>query len=114
MNMNRFTINGVVYNAPKFDFNTVCDFEEAGISIAEAKKKPTSMIRAYFALLFDGDKDAAGKELEKHMVSGGSFEELTNAMIKEMNESDFFRALTKRTETEDQSAKKTRKKEDGD
>lgn len=104
--MNRFTINGIVYDAPKFDFNTVCNFEEAGISLAEARKKPTSMIRAYFALLFDGDKEAAGKELEKHMIAGGSFEELTNAMIQEMNESDFFRALTKRTETEDQPAKK--------
>lgn len=109
--MNRFTINGVVYDAPKFDFNTVCDFEESGISIAEAKKKPTSMIRAYFALLFDGDKDAAGKELEKHMISGGSFEELTNAMLKEMNESDFFRALAKRTETETHPAKKAKKQE---
>lgn len=110
--MNRFTINGVVYDAPKFDFNTVCDFEEAGISIAEAKKKPTSMIRAYFALLFDGDKDAAGKELETHMINGGTFEELTNAMIKEMNDSDFFRALTTRTKTENPSAKKAKKKED--
>lgn len=110
--MNRFTINGVVYNAPKFDFNTVCDFEEAGISLTEARQKPTSMIRAYFALLFDNDKNAAGQELEKHMIAGGTFEELTNAMIKEMNESDFFRALTKRTETETQSAKKTKKSED--
>ena len=110
--MNRFTINGIVYDAPKFDFNTVCDFEEAGISLSEAKKKPTSMIRAYFALLFDGDKEQAGAELEKHMIAGGTFEELTNAMIKEMNDSDFFRALTKRTETEDQPAKKTKKKDD--
>lgn len=111
--MNRFTINGVVYTAPKFDFNTVCDLEEAGISISEAKNKPTSMLRMYFALLFDGDKVAAGRELEQHMINGGTFEELSNAMVKEMNESDFFRAITKNSETSNRSGKKT-KKQDGE
>ena len=53
----------------------------------------------YFALLFDGDKDAAGKELEQHMIDGGSFEELTEAMVKEMNESRFFQAISKNAET---------------
>lgn len=97
---NFFTINGKRYKAPEFDFNTVCDFEEAGISLQDAAKKPTSMIRAYFAILFDGDKDKAGKELEQHMIDGGSFEELTDAMIKEMNESRFFQAIAKNPETE--------------
>ncbi len=97
--MNYFTINGKRYKAPAFDFNTVCEFEEAGISLSDAAKKPTSMIRMYFALLFDGDKEKAGKELEQHMIDGGTFEELTDAMVKEMNESRFFQAITKNSET---------------
>ena len=105
--MNRFTINGKSYIAPKFDFNTVCDFEEAGISLQDAKKKPTSMIRMYFALLFDGDKDAAGKELEQHMIDGGTFDELTEAMVTEMNESRFFQAISSRAEKSDQAGEKT-------
>ena len=98
---NYFTINGKRYKAPEFTFNTVCDFEEAGISLSEAKKKPTSMIRMYFALLFDGDKDEAGKELEQHMMNGGTFEELTDAMVKEMNDSRFFQAISKKSEETD-------------
>lgn len=104
--MNRFTINGKSYIAPKFDFNTVCDFEEAGISLQDARKKPTSMIRMYFALLFDGDKDAAGKELEQHMIDGGTFDELTEAMVKEMNESRFFQAISSRADKSDQAGEK--------
>ena len=104
--MNTFTINGKRYKAPVFDFNTVCDFEEAGISLSEAKNKPMSMIRMYFTLLFDGDKEAAGKELEQHMINGGNFEELTNAMIKEMNESRFFQAIAKKTEETDEAGAK--------
>ncbi len=108
--MNYFTINNKRYKAPVFDFNTVCDFEEAGISLAEAKNKPTAMLRMYFTLLFDGDKEAAGKELEQHMINGGTFEELTNAMIKEMSESRFFQAISKKTdETEETGAKQTSK-----
>lgn len=99
---NTFTINGRVYTAPEFTFNTLCDFEEAGISIQDAQKKPTSMIRMYFALLFDGDRETAGSELEKHMMSGGSLEEISTAMIKELENSRFFQALSKNSETEDQ------------
>ena len=104
--MNRFTINGKSYVAPKFDFNTVCEFEEAGISLQDAKNKPTSMIRMYFALLFDGDKEAAGKELEQHMIDGGTFDELTEAMIREMNESRFFQAIAARSDKTDQESDK--------
>ena len=114
--MNTFVINKKRYTAPKFDFNTVCDFEEAGISLSEAKNKPTSMVRAYFSLLFDGDKEAAGRELEQHMIDGGTFEDLTDAMVKEMNESRFFQAISKRTaetdqaEPEETATKTTRKR----
>lgn len=104
---NYFTINGKRYKAPAFDFNTVCDFEEAGISLSDAAKKPTSMIRMYFALNFDGDKEKAGKELEEHMIKGGTFEDLTDAMVKEMNESHFFQALNKNTKTEDPEEEET-------
>lgn len=101
--MNTFTINGKRYNAPKFDFNTVCDIEESGISLAQAKNKPTALLRVYFALALDGDKERAGKELEQHLINGGSFEELTDAMTKEMNESDFFRAASKGADEENQT-----------
>ena len=109
--MNKFTINGVTYKAPPFDFNLVCDLEEAGVSLAEAQDKPQAVIRAYFAVLIDGDKKTAGRELSQHMINGGTFDELTDAMLKEMDESDFFRAITKGAETTTRQSKKAKKEE---
>lgn len=92
-----FTINNVVYTAKEFDFNTVCDLEESGVSLEEMQKKPTSAVRAYFALCTGGSIDDAGRELQEHIINGGTLNELTQAMVAEMNESDFFQALSKRT-----------------
>lgn len=98
-----FTINGRRYTAKPFDFNTVCDLEDNGVSLSEMTKKPMSMARAYFALCYNGSKDDAGKEIQAHIVSGGNFNDLYEAMGAEMNESDFFQALNKKAETETQA-----------
>lgn len=91
---NTFTINGKKYTAKPFDFNLVCDLEESGVPISDMKKKPTATARAYFALCYDGDKDDAGTEIEQHMIAGGTLTELMQCMMKEMNASDFFQALS--------------------
>lgn len=91
-----FTINNVVYTAKEFDFNTVCDLEDYGVSLEEMQKKPTSAIRAYFALCTGGSIEDAGNEMQAHIMAGGNLNDLTQAMVAEMNESDFFQALTKR------------------
>ena len=94
--MNRcFVINGKRYTAKPFDFNTVCDLEDNGVSLAEMSKKPMSMARAYFAICFNGSKEDAGKEIQAHVMAGGDFNDLYKAMGDEMNESDFFQALNK-------------------
>lgn len=90
-----FVINGKRYTAKPFDFNTVCDLEDNGVSLAEMSKKPMSMARAYFALCFNGSKEAAGKEIQEHVKAGGDFNDLYKVMGDEMNESDFFQALNK-------------------
>ena len=93
--MRTFVINGKRYNAKPFDFNTVCDLEDNGVSLTEMSKKPMSMARAYFALCFNGSKEDAGKEIQAHVKAGGDFNELYTVMGDEMTESDFFQALTK-------------------
>ena len=90
-----FVINGKRYTAKPFDFNTVCDLEDNGVSLAEMSQKPMSMARAYFALCFNGSKELAGKEIQEHVKAGGDFNELYRVMGDEMNESDFFQALKK-------------------
>lgn len=109
--MNTFIINGTRYTAPKFNYNAICALEEAGVPVQDMKKKPAATARAYFSLCFDGDKDQAGAEIEAHMVAGGSLNDLMTAMAKEIDESDFFRAINK-TAAATPQAKKAKAKED--
>lgn len=98
--MNTFTVNGTEYKAKPFDFNLVCDLEDMGVSLEEMGKKKMSMVRAYFGLCAGKGSEFAGKELNAHFVSGGKFEDIIEAMNKEMEISDFFQALIKGAETE--------------
>lgn len=98
--MKTFTVNGKEYNAKAFDFNLICDLEDMGISLETASSKPMSMVRAYFGLCAGKGKEYAGKEMESHIISGGSFEDIMNVMSDEMEKSDFFRNLNKKAEQE--------------
>ena len=95
-----FTINEKRYQAKPFDFNTVCDLEDNGVSLQDMSKKPMSMARAYFALCLNGDKEKAGKEIQEHVMHGGDFNDLYTAMGEELNESDFFQALNQKQNEE--------------
>lgn len=98
--MNIFTVNGTEYRAKPFDFNLVCDLEDMGISLEEMGNKKMSVVRAYFGLCAGKGSEFAGKELNAHVVSGGELEGIIEAMNKEMEDSDFFQALSRKKETE--------------
>ena len=98
--MKTFKVNGKTYSAKPFDFNLICDLEDMGISLEQAVNKPMSMVRAYFGLCADADKEQAGKEMEAHIIGGGNFDGIMKAMSGEMEKSDFFRSL-KKTETQE-------------
>ena len=104
-----FTINKQRYTALPFSFNMVCDMETLGIPMEQMQQKPFSMMRAYFSLCGDISLDDAGKELQEHIIGGGDFEDLTQAMSEEMENSDFFRSLNKRTEKETQEVESEEK-----
>lgn len=98
--MNIFTINGTEYKAKSFDFDLVCALEDMGMQIDEMGSKKMSMIRAYFALCAGKGKEFAGKELNEHIINGGKFDDIIEVISKEMEVSDFFQALIKKSETE--------------
>lgn len=109
--MKTFVVNGKEYKAKAFDFNLVCDLEDMGVSLQEASNKPMSMVRAYFGLCAGKGKEYAGKEMEAHIVGGGTFDDVVNVMSEEMEKSDFFRNLNKTAEQETaEDSKKTSKK----
>ena len=90
---NYFEVNGNKYAAKAFTFNTICDLEEMGVALSDAKKKTMSVARAYFAICANMDAESAGQELEQHVINGGSFDGIMKAMVSEMEKSDFFRTL---------------------
>lgn len=94
--MKSFTINGVSYNAKPFTFNVVCDLEDMGVSLQDMQNKPMSVVRAYFAVCCGKGQDFAGEQIEAHVINGGDFADVIEAMSEEMDKSDFFRALQNR------------------
>lgn len=96
--MKTFEVNGKKYVARAFDFNLVCELEEAGVSLSDIAKKPMSTVRAYFSLCHGGGVENAGKEIEQHIIAGGNLDNVIVAMNEELEKSDFFRSLTKAEE----------------
>lgn len=92
--VNRFTVNGVTYTAKPFSFEMMCDLEAYGVSISNIGTMSLSLIRAYFAICADIDKEEASKEIQTHIMKGGKLDDISEAMSKEMTDSDFFRALS--------------------
>lgn len=90
------TINGKTYVAKEFDFNMICDMQEMGIDIAQAKKVPMAMVRAYIAICMGVDKDEAGVEIESHVLNGGNLDKSTEALLNKFENSDFFRKMSER------------------
>lgn len=94
-------INGKMYPTKEITFNTVCQFEDMGIPMSEIEAKSIMFVRAYAAMCMDKKADQAGDEIEKHVMNGGSIDELADVLRQAVEESGFFQALSKRAETTD-------------
>lgn len=95
--MTTFTLNGTTYTAKRFDFNTVCDMEDYGVSLQDFGKKPMNIVRVYIALSLGVSIEEAGSIMEQEIINGGNFDSVMTALTKEMESSDFFRNLTQST-----------------
>lgn len=85
------TINGHIYPTKEITFNTVCQFEEMGIPMAEIEEKSIMFIRAYAAMCMGKKADQAGEEIEKHIINGGSMDDIAEVLKEAVEESGFFR-----------------------
>lgn len=106
--MKTFTVNKKTYPIREFDFNFMCDLEDRGISIENIGDKPLKILREYLATVAGISSEAAGKELEMHVIGGGKMEDLYGALNIAMEESGFFRAATQ-SQTEEGSVEETKK-----
>lgn len=94
----KIEINGKKYDSVPMDLNTICNLEEYGVALTDFATKQLSFIRAYVALCMGADLDAAGKEIEAHLVSGKTLEDISKVVGKEVEESGFFQAMQKNAE----------------
>lgn len=79
----------------EFDYNSMCEMEDIGLSINDLQNKPLNMIRfMIYNSLRKLDKkitqEEAGKELMEYFANGGNLEELTEKISKAVEESGFF------------------------
>lgn len=102
--MKKFTINGKEYVAKEFDFEMVCDFEEMGLEMADMGNKQMSFLRAYFALCANKNKTIASREIQAHIMNGGTLEELIKVMFEQIENSDFFQNAMKQAEETENSS----------
>ena len=89
-------INGKNYEELEIDFNAVCELEDMGIKIFNLKGvSGAKLARAYTALCMGGAEmlDAAGEEINQHIINGGKLDEITAAFGKAVQDSGFFQAL---------------------
>lgn len=98
--MKKFIVNGKEYKAKEFTFNLVCDLEDMGYEMEKMGSKPMTITRAYFALCAGVTEEIAGREIESHLIGGGDFSVISNAMQEQMENSDFFRNLNKTEEAQ--------------
>ena len=105
----KFTINDKVYEGAKYDMNTHCLFEEYKTDVLLIQKQPLSVLRAYLSISSGMDLDEAGKEIEAHIIKGGKLEDISKALLTEMDQSDFFLAMVGGKK---KPAKATKKNED--
>lgn len=112
--VNRFTVNDVTYTAKPFDFDTVCELEDMGVTFERIDKMPMSLVRAYFAICAGVIKEQASELIQKHLMNGGKLDDISNAMTKEMEASDFFRSISENKEQKVAEAPRKGRKTEAD
>ena len=91
------TINGKNYEVKEIDFDAICELEEYGVSIGDIamfRKKTLSLYRGCFAYHAGLTLKQASKEIQSHLVNGGTFEDFI-PFVDALTESDFFDELAK-------------------
>lgn len=104
----KFVLNNKEYNSKPFDFEIMCELEERGFEPEDiGVRKNMTFMREYFAMCSGLSKDEASKEINEQVVNNGSIGELADVVMKEMDESDFIKAILGVDKTE---APKSQKK----
>lgn len=103
--MKTFNLNGKIYSSKSFGFNFMCSLEKAKLPLDEIEKNPMRIIRLYISYCMGTDEETAGNEIEAHVENGGDLAEIADIMSEAMDESGFFRAISKGTKKKNTTSK---------
>ena len=89
-------INGKEYEEKEFDFGALAKLEECGCTLEDLAdiEKPMALVIGLVAWILDCKKTKAIKEINEHVIKGGTLKELFE-IINTAKESDFLKALMK-------------------
>lgn len=102
---------GKEYKIPEIDFDTVCELEDAGISLSDIgkpKKKTMSIVRAFVKLATGLESEEVSALVEEHLINGGGFEGIFEEITKALEESRFFQKMAERAKAKDQGIETTK------
>ncbi len=99
-------INGKEITAKPIDFNAAIELNDLGGDIYSFGTKPLAVLRAYLAYCEGIDAEAAGREIESHIVGGGDLSDLSAAFMKACDDSAFFKAMIAKAEAADKKQAK--------
>lgn len=92
-------INGKEITAKPIDFNATIELNDLGGDIYSFGTKPLAALRAYLAYCEGVSAEAAGQEIEAHIVGGGDLSDLSTAFMKACDDSAFFKAMITKAKT---------------
>jgi hypothetical protein len=103
--MSTVTINNKKYECPKLGFGHMEKLESEGYDVISMFKKQQlfAPASAFIMLCVDCDREEANRLAEQHIYGGGNMQEIYQAFVKAINESDFFRRILGMDETEKKS-----------
>ena len=99
-------INGKEITAKPIDFNAAIELSDLGGDIYSFGTKPLAVLRAYLAYCTGIDAEAAGREIESHIIGGGDLSDLSAAFMKACDDSAFFKAMIAKAKAADKKQAK--------
>ena len=105
------TINNKKYDVPRLSFGHMEKLESEGYDVIAMfqKRQIFAPASAFIMLCADCDREEANRLAEQHIYGGGNMNEIYQAFINAIKESDFFRKILGMDE--EKPAKSTKKSE---
>lgn len=101
----KLELNAKTYEIEGFTFGTLCALEARKIGISDLTNKPMSFLRDFIAIQTGMKTAEAEKEINDHIVNGGSIEGLMNTITECLEESGFFQKLVGKPEKKKKPSK---------